>query len=153
MLTTEQEATLIADILANPDTQAAHTLGDTATLAMLYNAPSDPAYTVWDNRVDPNAIMANGIVWADFKNLSAGQLAIWELMTMKGFINAGKLNERLGLEEAFGKNSATNTGLQPHLKRVATRLEKLFATGLGTSVSPSTLSYFGAIGPNEFAGL
>lgn len=145
-LTPAQQQTLKAYILTVPAWAA---LPNDSTSAVIIeaglNSTASPEYVVWDWEADPQAIMQNGVVWADFKNLSAGQLAIWNLMTLKGYINAGKLNERLGLDEAFGKNSATNIGLQPHLKRAATVFQKLFAAGAGTTASPSTALIAGSI--------
>ena len=41
------------------------------------------------------------------------------------------------------------TAIMPHLKRGATRLEKLYTTGTGTEASPATLDVEGPIGYQE----
>jgi len=144
-LTAAQSATLKAFIQADPVLLAMVTAQDWISLQDHFNEDADPTYIVWNPRVDPNTFLENGMVWADWKNASAGQVAILNTMMIKGYINAEKPNERLGLEEAFGKNSATNAGIQPHLKRPASRIETLFALGAGTTEAPGTMALRGAI--------
>lgn len=138
-LTTEQKAVLAADILADPVLSAYPNSPDNAAaIADVYNSVITPNFIIWRSRVPPSEILENGMVWSDLKNLSVGQTTIWSFLTSKGYINGAKLNDRLGLEEAFGKNSTTNVGIQPHLKGKATRLQKLFSTGTGTDALPAT---------------
>ena len=145
-LTTEQATLVAADIIASPDLDAVpKTLDGAYAIAAMYNETAAPDYIVWLPNVDPNHILENGMVWSDLKNLSSGQISIWTMMTAKGYINATKTNERDGLDEAFGKNSATVSGLQKHLKGPATRLQKLLATGPGTDLEPSTSSFVGTV--------
>jgi hypothetical protein len=87
--------------------------------------------------------MANGFVWTAVDQLTVGKARIWDWMSRLGTINPSKPNIRQGLSEAFGANSAMATGILPHLKRPATRAEKLFANGTGSDASPATLTFFG----------
>lgn len=150
-LTTEQKTTLKTDVLANGDTLALYNDGNLAGLADLYNGVASPDFTVWRTAVTKSEIMNNGFVWTSVDALSVGKARIWDWMVDP--INPAKANIRQGLADAFGTGTAMANGILPHLKRKATRFEKLFATGTGSDVSPGTMTLEGAIGYESFIGL
>jgi len=157
-LTAEQKAVILADIQASPDALAAYQLGDTATLAIIYNAKAAPDFVVWRTSVTQDEIMMNGFDWVQVDNLTVGKARIWEWLfdNSQTTINPSKVNVRAGIDEAWKGTAAmlaVRASIYTHIKRFATKLEKLFATGLGTDANPATMTFEGEISPNDFAGL
>lgn len=147
MLTEAQLTTLKADIEADPILSALPSNIDSAfEIAAAYNLLANPAHIVWRTRVSTDEIMNNGFVWTAVDTLNVGKARIWDWMSRLGFINPSKANIRQGLVDAFGAGSAMAQGILPHLKRGATRAEKLFATGTGSDASPGTLTFEGSLG-------
>ena len=139
-LTTEQRATLRADALANPDTAQKFTDGDLAGLADLYNAKAAPAFYIWRESVALDEIMQNGFDWVRVDNLSIGKARIWEWMfhNQQQAINPTKANVRAGIAECWKGTAADNAvrGIVfGHCQAAATRVQKLFAVGPGTSTT------------------
>lgn len=146
MLTTQQFQALKADILADPVLAAKPNNSDGAfDIAVDYNLPASPQFVVWRTNVPASEIMSNGFVWTAVDALTVGKARIWDWMTRYGSINPSKANVRQGLSDCFGAGSAMQTAIAPHLKRDATRAERLFATGTGTTGSPGTLVFEGAL--------
>ena len=139
-------AALKADILLDPVLAAKPMNSDGAfDIAIAYNQPASPAFIVWRTDVPATEVMSNGFVWTAVDGLTAGKARIWDWMTRYGSITPSKANVRQGLADAFGANSAMANGIMPHLKRNATRAEKLFATGTGTDATPATMTYEGSL--------
>lgn len=145
-LTTEQNAVWKADIEATvPDLVAAH---DYFSIRDVYNAIAVPDYIVWRTRVNQDEIMQNGFDWVRVDNLSVGKARIWEWLfaNAERIINPSKANVRLGIDETWKGTAAdllVREAVYVHCKRPATVLEKLFATGTGTTLSPSVMSVEG----------
>lgn len=123
-------------------------------IAAAFNVAATPAFTVWRTAVPTDEIMSNGFAWAEIDTLTAGQARIWSLMSQLGTINPSKANVRQGLRDAFPVSTAPLTrgdfaagtgGIQPHLRRVTTRGERLFATGTGTIAAPGQLQFEGLL--------
>jgi hypothetical protein len=149
-MTPAQLATLAAHINASPDLSSFPNNSDGAfEIAALLNLDASPKFWVWKTSVAVQDIMANGFVWTAVDTLTVGKARIWDWMTRFGTINPSKANIRQGLSDAFGAASAMATAIMPHLKRGATRLEKLYTTGTGTEASPATLDVEGPIGYQE----
>ena len=143
-LTSEQQATLKAAILANPTWDAYPNNSDgNFALAQLLNQSASPAFTVWKSYVEASQIMENGFVWTAVDGLTAGKARIWDWLTRYGGFNPSKTNVRQGLVDCFGAGSAMQTAITPHLKRSASSAEKLFATGTGSDASPATMGWEG----------
>ena len=109
-----------------------------------YNAAASPSFTVWRTNV-PVDEMTKVFVWTAIDALSAGKARIWEWMSKSGTIDASNANVRQGFVDAFGGASATVTAVTPVMKRLATRAEKLFATGTGSNGSPGTMAFEGQL--------
>lgn len=122
-------------------------------IANAYNKAATPNFTVWKTSVSVDEIMSNGFVWTAVDGLTAGKARIWEWMSKLGSINPSKPNIRQGLADAFGNNTPMANGILPHLKELATRAERLFATGTGTDNNPGTrpVEAVGAISAQEIA--
>jgi hypothetical protein len=156
MLTDAQKVILKADILANADTLAAYNIGNLDALEKLYNAEAAPAFVVWRTNI-PVEDYREAIVWTEVDNaaMTVGKARIWEWLTanMTLPINAAKTNVRQGLMDCWPSNTTTRTQLTAVAKRNASRIEKLFATGTGSTASPATMVVEGPITYHEFIGL
>lgn len=145
-MTPAQLATLKANILASPDLATFPNNSDGAfAIAALYNIDASPAFTVWKTSVSLQEIMSNGFRWTDVDGLSAAKYRTWDLMNSLGTIDPSKPNVRQGIRDCWGAGSQQENAILPHLKRLATRGEKLFATGTGSDNSPATMTFEGSI--------
>lgn len=150
-----QLATLKAHILASPDlsSQAPNADGDDA-IAKLLNLPAVPAWVVWRTAVTWDEIMLNGMDWARVDNLSVGKGRIWEWMFQNASqsFNPSKPNIRAGIDATWTGTQAdvaVRTAVYVHCKRHATRVEKLFTTGTGTTNDPAQLTVEGDVTRDE----
>ena len=150
MLTSEQNAAIKADILANPDLNAIPNTQDGAfAIADLYKQVVVPSFFIWRPEGQLVAeIMSNGFDWVRVDNLTVGRARIWDYMRDIGTINGSKANQRAGVLAAFNQAAdlAMRLAIFGHLQRPATRIEKLFATGAGTTttdqaVGPATTTW------------
>ena len=122
--------------------------GSTGLMAEWLNGPS--TFTVWRTAVPQDEIMQNGFDWVQVDNLSVGKARIWEWLFSNDnrTMNPSKPNVRAGIDECWKGTSAmlaVRAAIYVHCKRVATRAEKVFATGVGTDASPATLSWEGQV--------
>jgi hypothetical protein len=126
---------------------------DDTTLSAIYSAPSSPAVIVWRTAVPRIDAQAEGFDWTQVDNLTTGQARIWfDALFGDGFVNAADAGQRAGIAEAWKGTApkvAVATFVLGKCKRTANRVEALFATGAGTSLSPSLLVYEGGIGQSE----
>lgn len=147
-LTAAQQATLKADILADPTLAAIPNTADgDFQIAATYNAIAGPDFWVWRSAIASTDYRGvNGIVWTEVDALTVSKARIFEWLTgqLTLPINASDPNVRAGIQNAFG-TSQTLTNLTNMGRRPATRAEKLFAAGAGTAASPATLAFEGAI--------
>lgn len=151
MLTTQQAATLAADIAADPAFVGLPQNSDGAfAIAAAYNQLASPAFIVWKTSVSQDEIMQNGFDWVQVDNLSVGKSRIWEWLfaNSERAINPSKPNVRAGIAECW-KGTAALLAVQAvvlgHCKRSATRIEKLLASGAGTDATPATMTFSGDV--------
>lgn len=152
-LTTEQKTILKAEIDADPTLSAFPNTPDAAfEVAAALNLPASPTYFVWRVAVPISEIMANGFDWLRVDNMSAGKARIWEFMVALGDINPSQPNVRAGVIAAFPAvaDLAMRTAIFSHCQEPATRAEKLFATGAGTTTTdqgtgPAMRAFIGQI--------
>lgn len=151
MFTQAQLQAIKAAIDADPVLSAYPNTPDGAfAIAAALNLPANPEFIVWRTSVSQDEIMQNGFAWVEVDSLSAGKARIWEWMfdNASASINPSKVNVRDGIIEIW-KGTAGKLAVQAavfaHCKRPATRLEKLLATGTGTTESPATMGYEGDI--------
>lgn len=139
LIATQLQA-LKADILAAADLfPLVGTPDGRFEIARLYNLAAPGPWVVWRTRVPVADIEQNGFVWASVDALVAGKARIWEWMRSAGFIQPNKVNVRQGLVDAFGAGSAMANSIAPHLKMNASRAQKLYSTGTGTTAAPATM--------------
>lgn len=157
MLTPAQAATMKADIAADQELNALPLTGDGAwAIAIAYNTVVTPSWYVWRSDVPVDEIMRNGMDWTQVDNLNVGKARIWDWMTRLGAFNAAKLNIRAGIDACWTGTApmlAVRTAIYTHCNRPATRLEKLFSTGSGTTGSPATMAVEGVIAYQEIEAL
>jgi len=105
-------------------------------------------YVVWKTAVPVDEIMRNGLDWTRVDNLTVGKARIWDWMTQLNTLNPSKVNIRAGIDATWvgtAADLAVRAVVYTHCKRKASVVEKLFATGLGTDVSPSVMGYEGPL--------
>lgn len=156
MLTDAQKATLKTNIQATPEANTLYVDGNLSGLADYYNVVASPSFTVWKSAVTEAEIMQNGFDWVRVDNLSIGKARIWDWMFKPGVINPSKANVRAGIDETWKGTQAdldVRAAVYIHCKRLATRLEQLFATGTGSDASPATMAVEGPLSFQELIGL
>lgn len=168
MLTTDQLNTLKADILTHPELDAARQSGDDAALADYYNTNASPDFYVWrtsvtqqeyTNAIGPNSTTFNWAGTGGYIARSQGERDAFRAIFNAGesnSVNPSLANVRAAFDDIFSGSGAGAVNNRTHMmdvsKRKATRLEKLFATGTGSSVSPALMVVEGVISPSEISG-
>lgn len=143
-MTPEQIATFRTALLAETDPELVgyRSNGQTPLIFAWYNKPATPDFWVWRTQVTQDEIMQNGFDWVRVDNLSVGKARIWEWMfkNQSNSINPSKANVRAGIGEAW-KGTAADIAVRDavlvHCRRLCTKVERLFATGAGTTAAPS----------------
>jgi hypothetical protein len=144
VLTSAQLATLKADILADPVLAAKPNNSDAAVdIAAAYNAAASPAYVVWRTDIAPREIVG-AITSSEFVALTAIKQNGLIILLLAGTIDGSNANIRAAFTAIFTTGSSL-TALTALAKRNATRAEKLFATGSGTTATPSTMAVIGSL--------
>ena len=146
-MTPAQLATLKAAILADP-VLAAYPMGDDGCYDMAareLNVVANPAFVVWDDRLTPEKFEAAVIIGAtQLDGLTSGKRD--ELFFIgKGVRNCNDTNVRAAIDDACGSANTLKNALIAAEKRNALLIEKIFATGTGTTVSPATLVWAGTV--------
>lgn len=138
-LTAAQNATLKADIQAQPSLTAAVAAKDWPTVAGFYNANTSPAVSIWRADVKASEVVAS-VVPAEWVLLTAVQQSwlTW-VAGSGGTLDASATNVRSGFTALFGAGTTTRTNLTNMAQRVASVLEKLFGDGN----TPLTSSLYG----------
>lgn len=119
------------------------TPGGPATVASALNLPASGPFVVWRTDIKPVEVV-NAIVGAEFVALTAIKQTGLTLLLMPGIIDASAVNVRNDFSSIFAAGT-TLTALTALSKRNATVVEKVFATGTGTSASPATLVFQGPL--------
>lgn len=163
-LTTAQKQALKADIIAasDPECQALEASPANSDLAFavaaLYNLTASPDHWVWKTKLTKHEAVSETSVDAttfNFPQLIARtvqeQFGWQELWNSTLSCNPSLPNVRQGFADVFSGAQAGPTAQRTHLlamaRRKATRVEKLLATGTGSTASPATM---GAEGPLTF---
>ena len=144
-LTNAQLTTLKADIIANGlENSSAN------AIAEFYNAAS--TFTVWKTNVTINEVgkKFNG---AELAGLTTGNQT--RLLTLAAYlaggVNPSLADNRAFFDDVFSGAGGTNTraALLILWKRIANKVEKLFATGTGTDAVPGLLTFEGSISEQD----
>lgn len=146
--------------------------GSTGLMAEWFNGAS--AFVVW-RTYTPSAEIANALNWANFtpKDTPDGT-TLWGnralacrckqeniqnlFLASGGFVASGRANIRQGLQDSLTDIPAGTGGtlvsggwaaVRTAMQRVATRGEKVFATGTGTSANPGSLTFEGMVSDSD----
>jgi hypothetical protein len=164
-MTPAQLSTLATDIAANtataPGTQGqikdlAHTADNADAIANWYTATAVPDFWVWRTSVNARQLMSDSAFdWTRVDNLSVGKARIWEFMMMAGTVDPSQPNIRAGFAACFAAvgDAATLAAITSQCRRIALRVEKLLATGTGSTGSPAVMSFEGAISANDIRAI
>lgn len=151
-LTPAQLQSLKADIAADPVLSAFPMTSDGSdAIAAAYNATASPNFTVWRTDINPEDIL-NAVVWTEYISFTsqAERDAFRELASLSR-VSLARTNIRTGFNDIFqGSNKATSRqAIAAVGKRLARRIEKLFATGTGTNGDPATMTFEGTTNFSE----
>lgn len=166
MLNTTQLQTLKTHIAADPVMSTMPMNGDgDYDIAILLNKTALPAFQVWSSNVSTSDVY-NTVNWANMTPATPSasdatglyrdralacqgkQFNLQTILQGRDLIDATKPNLRAGLQDSLtslpsGVSGATQgagwAAVQLILQRTATVVEKLFATGTGTTASPATV--------------
>lgn len=167
-LTPSQRVTVKADVLAQSDLNAIASASPNSdgafAIAALYNASPAVAYWVWRTNVSrqdiytkQNDLVVSGAQtgfwnWTTFKNQGATEQTAWAQMFMGDQANFSAQNVRDGVAAIFTGSAAANAQRDHCLaigRRLATRIEKLLATGTGSTASPGVMGFEGTLSVSD----
>lgn len=155
-LTLAQQQTLKAAILADPALNAFPNSSDgNFDLAVkLSTELASPTFTVWRTNVTVTQVgdNINASELAGLTSLNATRLQTIAVYSEAG-INASKADRRQFFDDVFSGAGGTTTRAQLLIlwKRLATRIEKILATGTGSDPSPATMGYEGPVSASDVA--
>lgn len=165
-LTAAQLSTLKADILANSGPggdfeNIPNTPDGNFAIADAYNLVASPNWWVWRTSLDKHEVYGqtgidtDGVTvtqwnWVLFAGLNPGEQGAWvEMFNETGIQNPSLVQVRAGWADIFAGPQAGPTAQRAHIsaisRRLALRIEKLFASGTGTAADPGLLDYQGTI--------
>lgn len=136
-----------AEIVVDPALNGQPNTADGAfEIAQMLNTIAVPDFTVWRTNV-PTADCKKAMSWTEFIGRSAGERDAWQFMIANGTLNAGDTNVRQGVQDIFSgpQGLVSRTNLLNIAKRLARRIERVLATGVGSSASPATMGFEGTI--------
>lgn len=154
-LTPAQLATIKAAIVADGTLNAIPNNSDGNTeVAEALNLDASPAFWVWKSRVTESEYTAQASVdattwsWPAYIARSQGERDGWQRMFSDGAVDPSQVNVRQGIADIFsgtGIAVTQRTHLLTVSRRNASRVEKLLATGTGSTAAPATMGFEGPI--------
>lgn len=152
-LTTAQQSTVKAAILADgalaPLTSGPGT--DYGAIAAAMSAAASPVYWVWRTSVSRaelyNKASPTGSFWdwTIYKGQSATEQNAWVQMFMGDAADFSQQNLRDGIGKIFGAANAQTTHCLAIGRRQANRVERLLASGTGSTGSPGVMAFEGEL--------
>lgn len=143
VLTQEQLVLLKNDIASQPELagQFAQEVAD------WYNVVTSPDWWVWRTDVSSDELYdavfeTNGGLQLDALTASKRD-SLFKLMDRS--FDASLPAARANIDDYCGSQNNLKAALQAVQKRLATRAEKLFSSGTGSSVSPATMTFEGVL--------
>ena len=154
-LTPTQQATLKAYINSEPDLNVFPTNSDGAyDIAWLLNREVVPAFVVYRKSVNTSEVGAavSYVAVEAMTDINRTKITVFYSMNPQSFepradirsYFSSTFNGALG-----GQGANTRAALEALWLRNATRVEKVFAVGTGTTVSPADMTFYGTISPSE----
>jgi hypothetical protein len=158
-LTTAQLQTLKAHILSDQALVALVNTGQYGEIRDALNLQASPDFYVYRTAVTRIEIQnevgtggAGGTAsewdWTVYKGQSVSEQGAWRDMAMGDGINFAKIKVREGIAKIFagtGAIAAMRAHILSFASRLATRAEKILATGTGSIASPATMSFEGQL--------
>lgn len=162
---TDAQNTIVrAVVRAEPSLATAVNVADDITIAAWLNADATPPYYVWKTSMSRHDILTTQSVdgtvfsWAGNGYISRSQGerdAFREVFNSSGYVVPTAPNVIAAFSDIFSgagglanRNHVTSMG-----KRVARRIEAILAVGLGTLLSPSTMTVEGTVSVGEAGGM
>jgi hypothetical protein len=144
-LTPEQKAIMKADIAANFSTVPNNSDG-AASIAASYNALAVPNFTVWKTSVPLRDIglAMDGNETSNLTATNTSRLQVRALYMVPGE-DPSTTSTRVFYDSIFSVGGITKAALLILWKRLATRVEKLYAVGTGSDPSPAIMGFEGAV--------
>ena len=150
-LTNAQLQTLKAAILADATLNAYPNTADGAfdMARDRLNATASPAFVVWNDAMTPEQFDAGLIAGAtQIDALTQGKRD--ELFMIGARTrDCGNIAVRAAIDDATGSQNVLKAALVATTKRNALLIEKILATGTGTTASPATLGFSGQVNYND----
>lgn len=155
-LTDAQLVTLRQSIFASDDMVTFRALGDAPAITRAYNLAHTPDFWVWRTALAKYSVYSlaspTGSTWnwTQFKGLTVPEQQAWFEMFRGegGSANYALPNIRAGVASLF-TGSPTNTTQRDHVdamgRRLATRAERLYVTGTGSTAAPGLLTWEGPL--------
>lgn len=157
-LNASQLAILKTDLNTNPAVSGSgHTPDNADFIANYYNQLAAPTgYWVWRTSVSEQEITratstdGTNWSWTTYIGRSQGERDAWPRLFAGNLgCNPSLANVRNAFADIFSAGGASGLAQRTHIsticRRLATRCEKLMASGVGTSGSPSTMGFEGTI--------
>ena len=157
-LTGAQLQTLATAIASDPLlNNLPHDSDGAALVVNNMNQAGSPVFWVWRTSVSKREMVGSVSVdgttftWAGngFITRSAGELTAWqELFDTEGNVNPSLTNVRQAFTDIFsgtGNAASNRTHLAATGRRTASKFEKLYTTGTGTTASPGLLGVEGPV--------
>ena len=163
-LTPAQLLALKNDIASDPVLSALpNTADDAFAIAAVYNADASPDFYVWKTRLgkhevtDLTAPGGTTFDWAGPGGYIARSVAekdAWrEMWNSTLSCNPSLPNVRAAFADIFSGTGSGATNNRAHIlalgRRLARRIEALYATGTGTTAAPALMGYEGTISYND----
>ena len=151
--TPAQLATIATNIAASPDLAAQPSTADgNFEIARLYNLDATPTFWVYKSLVQIKDIgeAFNGAELAGLTTGNVTRLTCIGIFSTLG-VNPSRTDVRAFFADVFSGAGGvlTRANLDILWRRPARRIERLFATGTGSTASPGTLVYEGVISGAE----
>ena len=117
------------------------------------NGTSSPAFTVWKSSVSRMEASVN-MDWTRVDNLSVGKARIWDWMFQVDRIEPSDPTIQAGINAVWvgtAADLAVRATVYANCKRIAKRVERILASGVGSDVSPGVLLFEGSIEKQELS--
>jgi hypothetical protein len=151
-LTPQQLTTLRAAIDADPVLSAFPNNPDGhVEIAKAFNLDASPAFTVWKTRVDRNTVGKTFVATALAAITTGNNDKLNNFAAWNETIDPSRADQRAFFDDVFSvaAGASTRAALNVLWRRLATRGEKLYATGTGSDAAPATLVVEGAISARD----
>jgi hypothetical protein len=155
MLTDPQKATLKSYIQSVPVLNDLYVIGNMGGLANALSVDHAPAFVVWRDALTPTLArqaIVSGAQLAQLDNLVPGKRDAL-LYAVAENMDCRVEPIRAAVDSLCGSQNELKAALIAAMKRSATVIEKVFATGTGTTLAPATMTYIGGIGYFDLVGL